>query len=208
MKNYFLKRFCVFMLSLAIFSVKSQVGINTTTPNTNAFLHVSELNNGIKTVKGLIIPRLSNTERDTKWNLASNALGANDEGLTIYNTDEKCYNYYNSDENSWKSLCGSMGNAKFTMDCSTVSVNGSYIVGTGLNDSNYVLYTVVNVAKPGLYSIYTNTVNGYSFAAQGIFTSTGNITIKLVGQGKPIAVSTADTFQVTSSGTTDRKSVV
>jgi hypothetical protein len=94
-----------------------------------------------------------------------------------------------------------MGNAKFDVDCSSVSVNGSYIAGNSLNDSNFVVYTIINVSKPGLYSIYTNTVNGYSFSAQGIFTSTGNILVKLIGQGKPIAASTADNFQVISSGT-------
>ncbi|MCJ7935656.1 MAG: hypothetical protein MUW56_19025 [Chryseobacterium sp.] len=202
MKNYFLKRLGIFMFLFVVYSMKSQVGINTTAPNTNALLHISEVYNETKTIKGLIIPRVTTTERDHKWNLSANALGAADEGLTIYNTDEKCFNYYNSEENSWKSLCGSMGNAKFTMDCDTVSVNGNYIEGNSLNDSNYVLYTVVNVTKPGLYSMQTNTVNGYSFSAQGVFTSAGNTTIKLTGQGKPAAAAAADNFQVTSSGTT------
>jgi len=201
MKNYFFKRLGILLLLFVMYSVRGQVGINTTTPNENSFLHISEVFNGKRTAKGLIIPRLTTAERDSKWNLSANALTNSEEGLTIYNTDEKCYNYYNSDENSWKSLCGSMGNAKFALDCSTISVNGSYIAGNSLNESNFVVYTIINVSKPGLYSIYTNTVNGYSFSAQGIFTSTGNITVKLVGQGKPVAASTADNFQVTSSGT-------
>lgn len=73
-----------------------------------------------------------------------------------------------------------------TKSCLPKTVAGTYIEGKDLSDSNYIEVDV-NVTSPGPYLIITDTVNGYSFAGTGIFTSTGSNTVKLTGKGKPIA---------------------
>ena len=70
--------------------------------------------------------------------------------------------------------------------CTNVIVNGTYTVGTSLTAVN-TIGIKVTVASIGSYSISSNTVNGISFSASGIFTSKGEQTINLVGIGTPIA---------------------
>jgi hypothetical protein len=64
------------------------------------------------------------------------------------------------------------------------TINGTYVAGTALSSTNTMGVTV-NVAAAGTYTIYTNTVNGYSFKATGNFTSTGVQTVNLKGSGVP-----------------------
>ena len=69
-------------------------------------------------------------------------------------------------------------------ECLPSSVQGNYIAGTALTASNFINVTV-NITKAGSYSISSDVVNGYSFAANGIAVSTGEQTIKLTGSGNP-----------------------
>ncbi|WP_419869943.1 autotransporter outer membrane beta-barrel domain-containing protein [Chryseobacterium sp. CT-SW4] len=179
----------------------SQVGINTETPNTKTLLHISERNKTTDPVqsKGIILPRLTEAERDAI------APAATENSLMIYNTSEDCYNYWNNEEGEWKSVCGNMGNAKFTFDCgNNIQVKGTYIKESELTESNYISIQIVNVTKPGSYTIIAtpNNDNGYSFVGQGVFTATGTQTVKLYGQGIPVNAQ-IDDFTITSSGSTD-----
>ncbi|MFP3675125.1 hypothetical protein SB724_20125, partial [Bacillus sp. SIMBA_031] len=90
--------------------------INTATPNSKAALNVVSKNNNT----GVLIPRLTTVQRD--------ALGAatTEDGLTIYNTDEKCYNYYQSTNATWLSLCGTYQKSTYTVDCTSVKTFGTY----------------------------------------------------------------------------------
>ena len=69
--------------------------------------------------------------------------------------------------------------------CLPKTIHGSYVAGTALSASTNTMDVTVNVAKTGGYTIYTNTVNGYSFKATGNFTSTGIQTVNLKGSGTP-----------------------
>ncbi|WP_333596623.1 hypothetical protein [Chryseobacterium flavum] len=156
------------------------VGINTTTPNSNSVLDVISGNNN----KGVLIPRLTEAQR--------NAIVINqssDDGLTIYNTTEDCFNYWSFADNEWKSVCGQMGKAVFTIDCSSSKAMGSYIKGKELTNSNYLKITV-NVTKPGNYTISGTTANGYNFYGTGVFLNTGTQTIQIPGQGIPQNIQT------------------
>ena len=187
----------------------AQVGINTDEPNTNAALHISErmkstdpdANNRIK---GVIIPRLTQAERDklTYSDAPVNStlrLGAADNSLMIFNTTENCYNFWNKTNQEWKSVCGDIGNAGFSIDCNKIEKYGIYVEGSELGASNYVILNV-NVTKTGNFLIKAASApdNGYSFVTQGVFTSLGLHTIKLLGQGIPSAAKT-DTFTIESS---------
>lgn len=78
----FFKILCVFtFLPLSLFSQNNNVGINTSTPDPSAILHL-EAND-----RGLLVPRLTVTERDA---IASPATG-----LIIYNTDDDQEEIYN-----------------------------------------------------------------------------------------------------------------
>ncbi|MGZ3849615.1 MAG: hypothetical protein ACXVKI_10765 [Flavisolibacter sp.] len=70
-------------------------------------------------------------------------------------------------------------------DCLPKKVNGAYVAGQTLNDSNYLEVSVA-ILKPGRFSIFTDTLNGYSFGAQGSFSTTGTQTLRLKGRGKPL----------------------
>ncbi len=166
------------------------VGINTTTPNSNSVLDVISGNNN----KGVLIPRLTEAQR--------NAIVINqssDDGLTIYNTTEDCFNYWSFADNEWKSVCGQMGKAVFTIDCSSSKAMGSYIKGKELTNSNYLKITV-NVTKPGNYTISGTTANGYNFYGTGVFLNTGTQTIQIPGQGIPQNIQT-DNVSLEANGT-------
>ena len=64
------------------------------------------------------------------------------------------------------------------------SFAGSYYAGVLLNASNKLL-TEVNVSVPGSYNIITNTADGISFSASGVFTVTGQQAVYLIGTGTP-----------------------
>ncbi len=71
----------------AIFN--GDVGIRTPAPNASAALDINSTN------KGLLIPRLSTTQRDL--------IGTPATGLQIFNTDDKCIDVYNGE--SWSKNC-------------------------------------------------------------------------------------------------------
>lgn len=198
--------FLVFLFSIFL---SAQVGINTNKPNVNTILHVSERIDSESTnipdsYSGIIIQRYTNAERDklTYSDSPTNSvirLTVNDNSLMIFNTTENCYNYWNYEEQEWKSLCGNLGNAKITFDCNFVELKGNYIRGKEVDGTNYISISV-DVLKAGNYQITADSDpnNGYSFVGQGIFTTTGKQTVKLFAQGTPITVQ-KDNFILSSS---------
>lgn len=95
------------------------------------------------------------------------------------------------------------GPAVFSFDgapnaCTVATVAGYFATGTILSETNTVTIQV-NVTTIGSFSISTNTVNGYKFAASGSFTTTGVQNIKLTGIGTPVAAQT-DEFIPSISG--------
>jgi hypothetical protein len=81
-------------------------------------------------------------------------------------------------------------------DCMPKTVNGTYGVGTALVPTTNTVTVQVNVTRTGTYTVYTDTVNGYFFRATGTFTTLGNNTVTLRGNGTPFAAGT-NNFVVT-----------
>ncbi len=81
-----MKKFIILITFLTSISFYAQVGIGTTTPDASAMLDVQSNNSG------LLIPRMSATERD---NIASPATG-----LMVYVYDDNSFYYF--DGTSWK----------------------------------------------------------------------------------------------------------
>ncbi len=73
--------------------------------------------------------------------------------------------------------------------CSQYSINGNYVSGVPLNNTNTVSFKVY-VTDVGNYSIYTKKNNGIMFGTSGEFSQTGEQTIVLTGSGVPTATGT------------------
>jgi hypothetical protein len=175
------KIFQLVTILLVSVSTFAQVGINTDKPNTNTGLHVSERMDPASAnpdkINGTIIQRYTTAERNTL------TLSATDNGLTIYNKTENCYNVWNwntaTSTGSWTSLCGDkQGLVEFT-DCSSIKVIGKYITDKPLSSQTVHIDVTLRVKALGSYSYTTTTVNGVTFAAQGTFINLGPQTISL-----------------------------
>lgn len=81
-------------------------------------------------------------------------------------------------------------------NCLNATVSGDYIKNVAVDSSNYVIVNA-DVTVPGIYSITTAQINGYSFAASGTFTSTGLQLVRLLATGTPL---TEGTQQFTITG--------
>jgi len=130
------------------------------------------------TTKGLLIPRLSTSDRD-KISTPANS-------LMVFNTTTNCLNYYVEGNSKWISLCGGYDKATISIDCSkSKGPAGSYVEGKALTMEN--TYTLsVNVTEIGIYQLVVQTENGYTFSKSDIFTSTGTYELVLESQGAPI----------------------
>ncbi len=71
-------------------------------------------------------------------------------------------------------------------NCTNAAIYGSYFKEVLLSDSNYV-YIKLNITKKGVYTINTDTLNGFYFSNKGIFTDTGIVTVNLKSVGTPVA---------------------
>jgi hypothetical protein len=77
-------------------------------------------------------------------------------------------------------------------------IAGNYSSGVALSSINAVSVKV-NVTTAGIYTIFTNTVNGYKFSATGKFTTTGVQFVMLSGEGLPVRAQ-GDLFSIFSLG--------
>jgi uncharacterized protein (TIGR02145 family) len=98
------------------FTITSQVGVGTANPDDSAVLDVTS------STKGFLPPRMSTTERDAISNPA--------DGLMIYNTSQKCINYYSG---YWRNLCSYDATASTaSITFNSLNYEDVYSPGTGL----------------------------------------------------------------------------
>lgn len=147
---------------LILFFVQSsfaQVGIGTTNPDSKSILDIVSSN------KGMLIPRMTKTERDL---IQPNG----QKGLMIFNTTQNCFNFWNTIESNWESLCGDkFGGVEFS-NCASIKIQGVYNSDKPANDQKIKLLVPVKVTAIGSYS-YTASVNGITFTAIGNYVSIG-----------------------------------
>ena len=93
MKKFFLLSTVLFFLLTKVFSQDHNVGIGTLTPEASAILELKAND------KGILIPRLTTTERIAILNPAT--------GLLVYDINFQCFFYYNGSQ--WLSLCSGGG---------------------------------------------------------------------------------------------------
>ena len=153
------------LLFILTTSIKAQVGVGTTTPETSAMLEVKS------TSKGFLLPRVTATEKNSIVSPAT--------GLIVYQTDgTKGFYYYEG--SSWNLLPSASNVVPYTLATGPVNL-GSYDLtvnnitigrGTGNISSNTVngyqslysntsgSYNTVN----GYQSLYSNTSGSYNIA--------------------------------------------
>jgi endonuclease G, mitochondrial len=85
-------------------------------------------------------------------------------------------------------------------NCNPIRVEGTYIVGTALQPTNRLVFTI-NVTTPGTYSISISSGNGYGFTASGSFIAKGEQLLIIPGSGTP-ANSAINNLSLTSQGST------
>jgi hypothetical protein len=85
-------------------------------------------------------------------------------------------------------------------NCTGAQVSGNYATGIATGISN-TLTINVNVSSIGSYAISSSIVNGISFAATGVFTTTGSQQVVLFATGTPSA-SGSFNYDLTSGGNT------
>ena len=85
----------------------------------------------------------------------------------------------------------------YELDCATLSTEGDFMIGIALGTANKLKLTV-EVVNPGYWSMWTNTVNGYSFSGTGNFETIGRHEVILTSSGTPVASGT-DNFILSSN---------
>lgn len=129
--------------------------------------------------KGFMPPRLTTDQVTTlgqNLNTASN-------GLTVFNTDTNCLQYWKGDK--W-SDCSTYSNAFLTVDCTTSKIVGIYSLDKVVDDNEY-MEVKVNVTKAGPFSFYSDSKNGVRFYLTTIL-ETGQQTIQVPAVGTPKAI--------------------
>ena len=163
----------LFMLLLASVEVHAQakLGDNPTNVNPNVLLELESSD------KGLLIPRLTTSQRDTAFKADV------PEGLIIYNTTEDCLQVYSNA--LWNCLSGTSGGA-MTLDGNILHHNGGSVdltallassgltVATGDDDTAVIqLGTSAITLKEGSNIILTESGNTITIASAGVRGLTG-----------------------------------
>ena len=123
-----MKKITLTILLLFIALSYAQVGINTETPDASAALDINSTN------AGLLIPRLTQNQRDAVSNPAT--------GLLIYQTDNSP-GFYFYDATTWLSLDTSTGTQEEVVSANSAVITNSYSINNieGLNDGDLVFNT-------------------------------------------------------------------
>lgn len=165
-------RILIALLFLANQALQAQVGIGTPTPDTKAILDVSS------TTKGLLIPRMSTTQR--------NGISLPTEGLIIFNSTTKKIEVYTA---------GTGGEATpSSVDITNVEIGGSFLKGMGqsfisgggmLSAITINAHSIANGSTPSLYEL--SIFSGIPSSGCGFYNGPGSSTCAYTSFGTPLA---------------------
>lgn len=144
MKKILILLSIVLLSTSFIFGQSENVGINTTSPDNSAALHVTY----VTTPKGVLVPRMTTIQRGTIPSPAN--------GLLIYNTDNSRFEVYDLPNTTWRGLIT-------TANASTVSWSRTGNAGT--TPGTDFLGTTDNTA----FTLFTNNLERLRLNANGNF---------------------------------------
>lgn len=193
MKKTLILLVTVLFSSNLLFGQTENVGVNTTSPDNSAALHVTY----ITTPKGVLVPRMTTALRATITTPIAN-------GLLIFNTDNNRFEVYDLAATSWRGLLtnANVGTAAWARTGNSGTTPGTDFLGT-TDNQDFTLFTNnierSRILANGNFGIGTNNpsallsvgttsqfqVNGTGAinAATGI-TSSGNITFSGLAANK------------------------
>lgn len=100
--------------------------------------------------------------------------------LLLFNSCQKEVSFEENDSSE-----GSL-QSDITGECLPKNVGGVYQAGKALDAANFIDVGVI-VVQTGAYTITSDTINGVYFNSTGIFSTTGLNTVRLKGNGTPVA---------------------
>lgn len=144
--------------------------------------------------KGFMPPRLTQTQ----INALQQSLAVVNNGLTVYNTDEKCLQSWKGD--AWTE-CNPVLIAKFETNCASSGIKGTYYKDTPVTNNEYLELSVV-VKKAGSYTFVAETQNGVRFFLSSIISTVSAVpqVIKIPAFGTPTATGTFNYNLLDQSG--------
>jgi trimeric autotransporter adhesin len=155
----------IYILGLFIYllvnNIQAQVAINTTgaDPDPSAILDITS------TTKGVLIPRVTTTER--------NLIGTTQSGLLVYDTSTESFWYFSNMSADWVEISSGSGVSEIN-DLSDSKADANYSIflgnGSGNSDDGYNFNT-----GTGISSLYANT-SGSANVAQGYAAMRNNTT--------------------------------
>jgi len=194
MKKQFFTAVAIIVTGLA---VNAQVGIGTTTPNTDASLQVTSPGAN----KGLLLPTVLLTSTSSATPMTAHVAG-----MLVYNTattGDVVPGLYVNDGAKWGniSVIGSISpTSGGTAVVSAIDCSGA-LTGTLTEQvaaSGVTKIVTATVATVGTYAFTTSTLNGITWSASGTFAGTGSQNITLTASGTP-TVATTSSFSISTT---------
>jgi hypothetical protein len=159
-----MKRLVILFL-LITFYAEAQTGIGTTTPNASAKLEIAS------TDKGLLIPRMTKTQREAI------TLSAAANGLMVYQTDD---------------LTGFYVNTSTTTTVAWTRVNTNWT-----RSGNDIAYTAGNISTTGAITGGNSNTSSISGFGANVVSTSSNYSITSADNGKVIQSTSASAITVT-----------
>ena len=153
------KKLTVTLIFFISFSMYSQVGIGTETPNSSAILDISSLN------KGLLIPRMTDSQK--------NAISSPAQGLLIFQTNGTV-GFYSYDGTNWLHLIDGSSQGLY-FGPGTGNGNNNLAVGTSMGSGTGIGNTAIGSRALENYSGVNfdyNTAVGYLSLERGYYWTT------------------------------------
>ncbi len=185
-KTGFAASWLLLMLAFATnASAQVKIGDNETSIEPSSLLELES------TTKGLLLPRMTEAQRDAV-SAAVSFVSGNSHGLTVYNVTEGCINWWNHSESAWISPCSNEdsitndhdfytytkgSNTRTTLIPMTITddlwTEGAIVWGAQSNSSSGANSGVMgsgntNTAANALVAGSSNTVSGSNSAAWGL----------------------------------------
>lgn len=129
---------CLFLISMLgrpTDSFSQGVGIGTITPNVKAILDIKA------TDKGVLFPRLTTAQRD--------AIANPPDGLHVFNTDDRCLNYYDSANAIWNCYCASCQTAVINITGNMCKVDFYAQYAKGAPEKKYLINILAGATISG-----------------------------------------------------------